>query len=166
MLILTSRREARPPEDCKKRRPTYAKRYGHGETCDPSSKMRTICENATGTRKLIKRPTTTNITQRLARNCRARLLDGQRYGVIRLRRCKISPHVGSRLTSSFSCERGAPLVRGRGAVDGAGVGARVVGPEAVGASERPVLKVPYLLASGAKDKPVEATAVASLDSRR
>ena len=47
-------------------------------------------------------------------------------------------------------------------MDGAGVGALVVGFDTLGANERPVLKVPYLLASGANDRPVEATAVESL----
>ena len=51
-------------------------------------------------------------------------------------------------------------------VDGAGVGVRVVGPEAVGTRERDALKVPYLLASAASDMPVEATMVASLGCKR
>lgn len=52
------------------------------------------------------------------------------------------------------------------AVDGAGVGVRVVGFDTLGAKERPVLNVPYLLASGASDKPVDATAVESLVCKR
>ena len=54
------------------------------------------------------------------------------------------------------------LDRGTLTFDGAGVGVRVVGPEAVVMAERVVLKVPYLLASAARgERPVDG-AVASV----
>ncbi len=86
--------------------------------------------------------------------------------------------------SSFSCERepfticgsvnavgpsnmsNVTLERGTLTFDGAGVGVRVVGPEAVVTAERLVLKVPYLLASAARgERPVDG-AVASVGSNR
>lgn len=58
------------------------------------------------------------------------------------------------------------LERGTLTFDGAGVGVRVVGPEAVVTAERLVLKVPYLLASAARgERPVDG-AVASVGSNR
>ena len=51
-------------------------------------------------------------------------------------------------------------------MDGAGVGALVVGPEAVGTVERDVLNVPYLLASAASgERPVEGIGCSSGASR-
>lgn len=58
-------------------------------------------------------------------------------------------------------------MRGTRMVEGAGVGALVVGPEAVGAREREVLNVPYLLASPASgDSPVDGAVASDVGSSR